>query len=299
MTSSDPTIATAIASAVEPGSQVTTLTITTLKDGFVTLTVRAGSSVRSVGVFVGTPAPGSTPLVLAQPIGISVAGLPFIGKAFAPTGSTTTVGVLLLAAPAGTPSPVTVTSSNPTVASLVGTTAFVPAGSRMLSLDLVTGAAGTATLTLEFAGTSREFQIVVGSAPTPSNTPIVVAAPTGVSLAPLPGMGRVNVAAGSVVSATIGVQILASARAVATPVTITSSNPTIVSLGGSASISANIAAGSLTLPVPLLTTGETGTAILRFEFEGGIQDLLVVVGTLSPSQIPALSAPVIGIRINP
>ena len=65
---------------------MTTLTITTLEDGFVTLTVRAGTSVRSVGVFVGTPAPGSTPLVLAQPIGVSVAGLPFIGKAFAPAG---------------------------------------------------------------------------------------------------------------------------------------------------------------------------------------------------------------------
>ena len=82
VTSSDPTIATAVASAVEPGSQTTTLTITTLKDGFVTFTVRAGSSIRSVGMFVGTPAPGSTPLLLAQPIGISVAGVPFIGKAF-------------------------------------------------------------------------------------------------------------------------------------------------------------------------------------------------------------------------
>ena len=88
VTSSDPTIATAVASAVEPGSQTTTLTITTLKDGFVTFTVRAGSSIRSVGMFVGTPAPGSTPLLLAQPIGISVAGVPFIGKAFAPPGRT-------------------------------------------------------------------------------------------------------------------------------------------------------------------------------------------------------------------
>ena len=86
VTSSDPTIATAVASAVEPGSQTTTLTITTLKDGVVTFTVRAGSSIRSVGMFVGTPAAGSTPLLLAQPIGISVAGVPFIGKAFVATG---------------------------------------------------------------------------------------------------------------------------------------------------------------------------------------------------------------------
>ena len=94
-------------------------------------------------------------------------------------------------------------------------------------------------------------------------------------------------------------QILAAARGTATPVTITSSNPSIVSLGGNASLTTSIAAGSLTVPVPLLTTGATGVAVLRFEFDGGIQDLLVVVGTLSPSQIPVLSAPVIGIRINP
>jgi hypothetical protein len=39
--------------------------------------------------------------------------------------------------------------------------------------------------------------------------------------------------------------------------------------------------------------------VLRFEFGGGIQDLLVVVGTLSPSQIPGLTSPVVGIRIDP
>ena len=122
---------------------------------------------------------------------------------------------------------------------------------------------------------------------------------TGVSLAPLPGMGRVNVAPGSVVAATIGVQLLTAPRATATTVTISSSNPSIVSLGGSATLTTNIAAGNLTASVPLLTTGASGVAVLRFEFGGEIQDLLVVVGTLSPSQIPGLTSPVVGIRIDP
>ena len=132
-----------------------------------------------------------------------------------------------------------------------------------------------------------------------ANAPIVVASPVGVSLAPLPGMGRVNVAPGTAVGATIGVQLLPAARGTSTPVTITSNNPSVVSIGGSASLTTNVPAGSLTVPVPLLTSGTAGVAVLRFEFEGGIQDLLVVVGNLSPAEIPALAAPVIGIRINP
>ena len=169
----------------------------------------------------------------------------------------------------------------------------------MLSLDLTTGAAGTATLTLEFDGVRREFQVVVGTSPTPANAPIVVASPVGVSLAPLPAMGRVNVAPGAAVGATIGVQILSAARGTADAGHDHEQQPTIVSLGGGASLTTNVPAGSLTVPVPLLTSGAAGVAILRFEFEGGIQDLLVVVGNLSPAETPALTAPVIGIRINP
>jgi hypothetical protein len=298
VTSSDPSIATAVASPVQPGSQVTTLTITTFAEGFVSLTLRAGTSIRTVGVFVGATTPARTPLVLAAPVGVSVAGLPFIGKAFAPEGTAATVGVLFLPAAAATPTTVLVTSSDPVVVAVNGT-AIVPAGGRMLSLALTTGSVGTATLTLELDGLRREFQVVVGSGPTSSNAPLVVAPPIGVSVAPLPAMGRINVAPGAAVSAPIGVQLFAAARATATPVTITSTNPSIVSLGGSASVTTSIAAGDRTVSVPLLTTGTTGVAVLRFEFNDGIQDLLVVVGTLSPSQIPVLSAPVIGIRINP
>ncbi len=299
VTSSDPSIATAVASAVQPGSQVTTLTITTLTEGFVSLTIRAGTSIRAVGVFVGTTTPNRTPLVLAAPVGVSIAGLPFIGKAFAPAGTAATVGVLLLPAAAATPTTVTVSSSDPAVVAVTSATAIVPAGSRMLSLALTTGAAGTATLTLEFNGTRREFQVVVGSGPTSSNAPIVVAMPIGVSVVPFPTMGRVTVAPGTAVSATVGVQLLSSTRGVATPVTITSSNPSVVSLGGGATVSANVAAGSLTVPVPLLTTGTAGVAILRFEFDGTTKEMIVVVGNLAPSQIPTLTAPVIGIRIDP
>jgi hypothetical protein len=299
VTSSNPAIATAVASAIAAGSQVTTLTITTVAEGFVTFTIRAGTSIRSVSVYVGTPPPSQTPVLVTAPVGVSVVGLPFIGKAFAPSAASTTIGVLLLPAAFATPTVVTVTSSDPAIASPISPTATITAGSRMLSLALTTGATGTAMLTLEFNGARREFQVIVGSDPSPSNAPIVVALPVGVSLAPIPGMGRINVAPGSVVSASVGVQVFSTARVTATPMTVTSSNPSVVSIGGSASLTTQVPAGNVTVPVPLLTSGTTGVAILRFEFEGRLQDLLVVVGNLPPTEIPALTAPVLGIRINP
>jgi hypothetical protein len=298
VSSSNPAIATATASPVEPGTQVTTVTITALADGATELTLRAGTDVRSLTVFVGAPPAGQTPIVLALPTGVSVTRLPFIGAAFAPTGTTLSLGVLLLQTPAATPINVTVTSSNPAVVTVNGGSATIPVGSQMVTLNLTTGAAGTATLTLEAGTLRRELKIVVGSAPTPDNSPIVVAPPTGVSVVPLPQLGRVMVAPGAAVNATLGVQLLTTARATDTSVTITTSDPAIATTTGGASTTVVIPAGSLVAPLGLLTTGTQGAALLRFEFDGTARDLVVVVGNPPASQIPAVTAPVIGVRID-
>ncbi len=147
----------------------------------------------------------------------------------------------------------------------------------MLSLDLTTGAAGTATLTLEFDGTRREFQVVVGSGPTPSNAPIVVATPTGVSVVPLPTMGHVSVAPGTAVSATIGVQLLGgAARHARRRSRSRRTIPSVVSLGGSATAHDEHRGGRSDRVRPAADVrNATGVAVLRFEFDGGDSDLLV------------------------
>jgi hypothetical protein len=295
VTSSNPAIATAVATAVQTGSQTTTLTITAIGDGFVSLTLRAGNEVRSLGVFVGPPPPGQAPLVFASPVGVSVAGLPFIGAAFAPAGSPISLGILLFQQPVAAAVTVTVTSSNPSIVTVNSPSTVVSAGTRMVPLSLTTGAAGTATITLEAAGVRREFTVVVGSGPTPGNSAVIAAPPVGVSVVPLSNLGRVLVGAGNSVAATLGVQLLTTARGVATPITISSSNPAVVS----AAVSTTIAAGALVAPVSLLTTGVEGAAVLTFTFDGTTRDLLVVVGNPPPSQIPAVTAPVVGVRINP
>jgi len=237
-------------------------------------------------------------LVLAQPTGISVGGLPFIGTAAAQPFATFALGILLLTEPAPAAMTVTVTSSDPSVASVTGT-ATIAAGSRMVTITITTGGAGTAVLTLEVGSIRREFALLVGGTLAPSRTPLISAPPVGVSVVPAPlGVGRLNIPAGSAVNASVGVQVLTSARATPTTVTVTSSNPAVVGFAAGSQVTTTVAAGGLVVPLDLASTGATGAAILRFEIDGAVKELLVVVGNPAPSEIPAVVAPVIGVRID-
>ena len=298
ITSSDPSIATGTATAVQPGSRVTTLTITSFNDGVATITLVVNGEVRSFSVRVGTPPAAQTPMVLAQPVGVSVVGLPFIGSAAAPPGNTFTLGILLLGEPAAAANTVTVTSSNPAIATINGT-ATIAAGSRMVTVSITTGSAGTAILTLDAGSIRREFSLIVGSTLPPSGTPVITAPPVGISVVPSPaGVGRIAIAPGAAVNATIGVQVMRTGRAMPATVTVSSSNPAIVGFASGAQVTRTIAAGELVLPIDLVSPGTPGAAILRFEIDGEVRELLVVVGDPSPSQIPAVMAPVVGVRIG-
>ncbi len=297
VSSSNPAVATATASDVTPGSQVTTLTITTLADGFAMLTIRAGQVVRSVGVLVGTPAADRMPIVLAGPTGVSVAALPFIGSASAQPGTTFTLGILLLAEPAAFAQTVTVTSSHPGIVSINGS-ATIAAGSRLAMVNLTTHGPGTAILTLEAGTLRREFSLAVGGTPGPLTTPVIVGRPVGVGVVGANGLGRVLVAPGAPVNATVGVQLLAAARGAATPVTVTSGDPSLVALAGGSTVTTQVEAGTVAIPLDLRTAGTAGAVVLRFELDGTTYELLVVVGDPPPSQIPAVTAPVIGVQID-
>jgi hypothetical protein len=245
-------------------------------------------------VIVGTPAPNQSPVVFAPATGVAIPSFPFIGQAFAPVETSSTLGILLLPAPAATPRQVTVTSSDPAVVRVNASPVLVPAGERLVPVDLTTGAAGRATLTLETDGLQREFAVIVGSSPTPASSPVITALPAGVSVVPFAGIGRVIAPAGTPVIATLGVQLLTTPRAEQVNVTVTSSDPAVVVTGNG-----TIAAGESVLPVTISTFGNEGAALLTFEFDGQRLALQVVVGNPPASQLPAVTAPVIGVRVEP
>jgi hypothetical protein len=290
-------VATAVSGIVRAGETSAAVTITTVADGVTTLTLRAGEVFRSVTIFVGAPPAGLAPILTAPPVGLSLAALPTLGRTFAPISVTRTVGVRLFEAPVAADTPVTITTSDPDVASVTGPT-VVLAGQQIAQLNIATGTGGTATLTIEAAGVRRELTIVVGSDPTPGTTPPIVAAPAGVTVAPNPGIGRVFGTPGSATVATLGLPLLPTPAAAATLVTVTSSNTSVVTLGGGAVTTATIAAGAQSVQLPIALTGTQGAALLTIEFDGQRRELLVVVGNPAASEIPAVTAPVVGVRIG-
>ena len=228
---------------------------------------------------------------------MSIFALSSLGRIFAPANVGRTITVRLFDAPVSSDTPVTLTSSNPSVAA-VNAIGIVPAGRQDVTVDLVTGPTGTATVTLESGGVRRELTVVAGDPPTPGTTPPVVAPPAGITVLPNPSIGRLFGAPGSTTIATLSVPILATPSAAATTVTITSSNTAVALVEGGSSTTVTVAPGEQTLLLALATTGTEGAALITFEFDGERREVLVVVGNPPASQIPAVTAPAVGIRIG-
>jgi len=260
--------------------------------------VRAGAEVRAVTVFVGAPPAGSTPLLLAPPVGVSDTGLPVLGRLFAPAAANRTFAISLLATPAATDTPVTVTTSDPTVVSVAGQS-VVHAGDTVANLQITTGSAGSATLTIEVAGAVRTFTIVSGDTPAPNTTPPSVAPPVGVSVVPNPALGRVISQAGAPKVAALGITLFTSPAGQATSVSVTTNNPSVATInGGASSATLVVNAGEQVLQLPIELSGAQGAALLTFEFDGQRHELVIVVGNPPASEIPAVTAPVVGVQIG-
>jgi hypothetical protein len=296
ISTSNSAVASGIASVIHAGQTTTNLTIDSTSDGIATFTLRAGAETRAVTVFVGTPPANAAPILVARSIGVSVASLPSLGRAFAPIGVARTLAVRLFDSPALIDTPVTVTTSNASVATAAP--AQVRAGEQVVNLGILTGSPGTATLTIDAAGVRRELTIVVGTDPTPGSTAPIVAAAVGVTVIPNPAIGRAFGVAGSPSAATLGISLLDAAAASSTAVTITSGNPDVVSLNGASTTTINIDAGDKVLQLPIFISGTEGAALLTLEFNGQRRELLIVVGNPPASAIPAVTAPVVGIRIR-
>jgi hypothetical protein len=206
-------------------------------------------------------------------------------------GAARVLTLRLLETAAGVDTPVSVTSSNSAIVA-VAAGAVVRAGQQIVDLQITTGTAGTVTLTIEAAGIRRELTIVVGLDPTPGGT---LQSPRRrlASVVPNPSIGRVFGSPGAATAATLTLPLLDAPAASATIATVTSGNIAVVTVGGGATTTVAIGTGERVLHLPIAISG-TGAALLTIEVNGQRRELVVIVGNPPASQIPAVTAPIVG-----
>ena len=288
ITSSNSAVASVPAAvSISQGGQSATITIVSGAAGTATLTIRAGNEFGQLSVVVGNPPVGSEPPTVASPVGVVLlAASSSAGRLFAAPGGQSTFGVAVLSTPAAANTPVTVTSNNPSVANVSGPVTVL-AGSKVATVTVVTGVQGTATLTFRAGTETREMTIVVGP-PTPGTEPPTVASPVGVVLLAAPSAGRLITSPAA--QSTFTLQLLSTAAAAATSVSVTSSDANVASVSGPIVIPAGTRAASVTL-----LTGVEGSATLTFRAGTETRELTIVVGTPPPGTEPPVIAGPVGV----
>jgi len=289
-TSSDETIARLVnAPVVQSGQQVAPLVIATGRAGTAVLTIRAGSETRSILVVVGGSAAGQTIAALAAPTAISVAPPATISQLFTPPQASQTIQLRLLTTPATADIPVTVTSSNTSVAVVSGSV-VVHAGEQVATITVTTGSAGVADLSLNVGGRVTTLTVAVGD--TGAAAAAILAPPAGIAVMPAPSAGRLFTAPSG--QQTLGVRLLSQPATVDTPVIATSTNPAVVDVVGATPVLTAQQVSQLTL-----VTGTSGTAVLTIRVGNEVRELTIVVGGAASGQGPAVIAPPIGVAVTP
>jgi hypothetical protein len=95
--------------------------------------------------------------------------------------------------------------------------------------------------------------------------------------------------------ATLGVQLLTAPATANIPVAVSSSNPAVVTVAGNVLV----LQGQQVARLDLVTGLQSGVAVLTLEFGGMKQEVVVVVGTPPTNQIPVVTAPVVGVTVEP
>ena len=270
-------------------SRVATATVVTGAQGTATLTFRAGSETRELTVVVGPPAPGTEPPILARPIGIVLLAAPSAGRLITAPAAQAAFTLQLLSSPATAATPVTVTSSNTSVASVTGSV-VIAAGARVASVTVATGVQGSATLTFRAGAETRELSILVGTPP-PGTEPPVIASPVGVVLIEQRNLGSVFGPVGG--QSAVNVTFLANPATSATPVSVTSSNTNVAAVSGSVVVPSGGRVAALTIQ-----TGLQGVATLTLRAGSEVAQIVVVVGTPPASMLPLITAPIVGVEIK-
>jgi hypothetical protein len=171
VTSTNAEVATVLGTVVIPtGSRAATLDVRTGSMGEAVLKLRAGSDARDLRIVVGS-VPDDLPPVVARDVGISVQSGPSAGQIFVSGAGQRTFTITLLSAAAASDTPVTVTTTDAAVADVIGS-AFVPAGSRAVTLDVEIGSSGTAVLRLRAGADGRNLEITIGT-PAEGEPPVI------------------------------------------------------------------------------------------------------------------------------
>jgi hypothetical protein len=290
VTSSNPAVARVDTPvSIAAGDQTSAVTIVTGVAGTATLTFRAGNEVRQITIVVGAPASDVLGPVVAPPVGVAVMPIPSLGRVVTPQAGRATFTLVLLAAPAAAATPVVVSSSAAAVASVGGSLTIAP-GQQSVTVDVLTGGAGTATLTFRAGGELRQLTVVVGT-PAAGDTPITFARPAGVAVLAAPVAGVIFSA--RTAQRTLTAPLLTAPRSGSTVVTISSSDPSIAIVTEAVAIPAGQQSATFTV-----ATGLEGVATLTLDAGGEKRQLVVVVGTPPASRIPTIVAPVVGVEMK-
>jgi hypothetical protein len=278
ITSTAPEVAKGVDTVVEAGETTAPIEIQAgAKPGTTFLRLLTGNERVVIEVAVGEAPSGASPV--AAPTGVAIRSSRLAGRlALAPNGTATLV-VPLLGAPAGVTTPVTVTSSDPAVASAPDT--VVPAGETEALLEIQTGAGpGQALLRLDAGGAPVSVEVAVGQAPSGATA---LAVPSGVAVRATALAARLALPASA--SATLAVPLLDTPAAAAVPVTVSSTNPAIADAADTV-----IPAGEVAADLALVTGTQAGTARLKLDFAGRIVSVEVSVGG-PPSGAAAIARP--------
>ena len=282
VTSSNPALVAVAGPLVIPaGATAVTLPLTTVGSGEAFLTIHAGSVAREMRVIVGATG-DATPFGVAAPVGMAVLGLPGLDPILVPADASRGVTIELLESASASDTPVTVTSSNPALVAVAGPL-VIPAGATAVTLPLTTVGSGEAFLTIHAGSVAREMRVIVGA--TGDATPFGVAAPVGMAVLGLPGLDPILVPADA--SRGVTIELLESASASDTPVTVTSSNPALVAVAGPLVIPA----GATAVTLPLSTVG-SGEAFLTIHAGSVAREMRVIVGATGDATPFGVAAPV-------
>jgi len=292
--STDPAVAQIVGTVRVPaGSTDAALVVQTGAAGQATLSLRAGEQGRELRVSVGAPNAGATPPVLAPPVGAVVLPLPSLGEVIVPAAATSPIRLRMLDVPASQNTPVSVTSSDPTVAGVLAPAA-IAAGATDVTLAISAGAPGDARLTLTAGSVARELHVVVGT-PSAGQTPPIVAPPIGLVVLEAGNAGMLFLDPGD--TKTVSIPLLSFGSLADLPVTAASLDASIATVTPGSQL---LATGqrSISLTVHAVAAGAAETRIdLRFGVE--LRTLRVVVGVPRAAVQPPTVAPPVGIQVQP
>jgi hypothetical protein len=256
--------------------------------GNTTVTASSTRGDGSIVVSVSEPVP-TTVRTEAGIVGLRVLPIALVGRVFESAVGRRTVSLQLLSEPVTSQVNVAVSSSNSAVAR-VDDPVTIAAGQMSASVTIVTGAAGTATLTFRVGNEIRQVEIIVGQPPAGTLGPILSPV-VGVGVLPPQLLGRLLAPVAG--QATVTVLLTSEPVTATTAVIITTSNAAVASVEEAVVVLAGQRSAAVTI-----RTGVAGTATLTFRTGGEVRQLTIVVGQPAAGEIPLTVAMPVGVLVR-